>query len=171
MTWSEEDRPWSGPADDKSSWTWMLLWCFFRVAIEPGLLCSVQGKLDAIWALFRRGYDQVSLMRPQPGDHVSTGMETCLLLHSHQIFRSFFCHVSVLSHNFYCHRSRTNEVETFPRDQRDMKTITSQNNSDLVSFDTSYGGVHYCSLVFYWSCRRKCASLNFDDVISTLKPV
>uniref|UniRef100_A0A673Y5F6 ANTXR cell adhesion molecule 1c n=1 Tax=Salmo trutta TaxID=8032 RepID=A0A673Y5F6_SALTR len=32
----------------------------------------IQGKLDAIWALFRRGYDQVSLMRPQPGDHVST---------------------------------------------------------------------------------------------------
>uniref|UniRef100_A0A3Q3JSQ5 Anthrax toxin receptor 1 n=1 Tax=Monopterus albus TaxID=43700 RepID=A0A3Q3JSQ5_MONAL len=31
----------------------------------------IQGKLDAIWALFRRGYDQVSLMRPQPGDHVS----------------------------------------------------------------------------------------------------
>uniref|UniRef100_A0A3P9B3R0 Anthrax toxin receptor 1 n=2 Tax=Haplochromini TaxID=319058 RepID=A0A3P9B3R0_9CICH len=28
----------------------------------------IQGKLDAIWALFRRGYDQVSLMRPQPGD-------------------------------------------------------------------------------------------------------
>uniref|UniRef100_A0A3B3T6F2 Anthrax toxin receptor 1 n=1 Tax=Paramormyrops kingsleyae TaxID=1676925 RepID=A0A3B3T6F2_9TELE len=27
-----------------------------------------QGKLDALWALFRRGYDQVSLMRPQPGD-------------------------------------------------------------------------------------------------------
>ncbi|KAG7254965.1 hypothetical protein CRUP_017218, partial [Coryphaenoides rupestris] len=26
------------------------------------------GKLDALWALFRRGYDQVSLMRPQPGD-------------------------------------------------------------------------------------------------------
>uniref|UniRef100_A0A8C4H819 ANTXR cell adhesion molecule 1c n=1 Tax=Dicentrarchus labrax TaxID=13489 RepID=A0A8C4H819_DICLA len=32
----------------------------------------IRGKLDAIWALFRRGYDQVSLMRPQPGDHVST---------------------------------------------------------------------------------------------------
>ncbi|TNN56210.1 Anthrax toxin receptor 1 [Liparis tanakae] len=31
----------------------------------------IRGKLDAIWALFRRGYDQVSLMRPQPGDHVS----------------------------------------------------------------------------------------------------
>ncbi|XP_052347065.1 anthrax toxin receptor 1-like [Oncorhynchus keta] len=29
----------------------------------------IQGKLDAIWALFRRGYDQVSLMRPQPGEH------------------------------------------------------------------------------------------------------
>ncbi|KAA8581181.1 hypothetical protein FQN60_002762, partial [Etheostoma spectabile] len=28
----------------------------------------IQGKLDAILALFRRGYDQVSLMRPQPGD-------------------------------------------------------------------------------------------------------
>lgn len=31
----------------------------------------LQGKLDALWALFRRGYDQVSLMRPQPGDQVS----------------------------------------------------------------------------------------------------
>ncbi|KAG9346124.1 hypothetical protein JZ751_007942 [Albula glossodonta] len=28
----------------------------------------IQGKLDALWALFRRGYDQVSLMRPKPGD-------------------------------------------------------------------------------------------------------
>ncbi|XP_059422045.1 anthrax toxin receptor 1-like [Carassius carassius] len=28
----------------------------------------IQGKLDALWALFRRGYNQVSLMRPQPGD-------------------------------------------------------------------------------------------------------
>ncbi|KAJ8250738.1 hypothetical protein COCON_G00226600 [Conger conger] len=28
----------------------------------------IQGKLDALWALFRRGYDQVSLMRPLPGD-------------------------------------------------------------------------------------------------------
>lgn len=39
--------------------------CFFSI------LAFAQGKLDAIWALFRRGYDQVSLMRPQPGDHVS----------------------------------------------------------------------------------------------------
>ncbi|XP_034040065.1 anthrax toxin receptor 1 isoform X2 [Thalassophryne amazonica] len=28
----------------------------------------IKGKLDALLALFRRGYDQVSLMRPQPGD-------------------------------------------------------------------------------------------------------
>ncbi|XP_038037062.1 anthrax toxin receptor-like isoform X2 [Anas platyrhynchos] len=28
----------------------------------------IKGKLDALWALVRRGYDQVSLMRPQPGD-------------------------------------------------------------------------------------------------------
>uniref|UniRef100_A0A8C2WUX2 Anthrax toxin receptor 1 n=1 Tax=Cyclopterus lumpus TaxID=8103 RepID=A0A8C2WUX2_CYCLU len=28
----------------------------------------IQGKLDALWALFGRGYDQVSLMRPHPGD-------------------------------------------------------------------------------------------------------
>uniref|UniRef100_A0A674P3D0 Anthrax toxin receptor 1 n=1 Tax=Takifugu rubripes TaxID=31033 RepID=A0A674P3D0_TAKRU len=46
----------------------------------------IQGKLDAIWALFRRGYDQVSLMRPQPGEHVSTLMETWPFLHSHLIF-------------------------------------------------------------------------------------
>uniref|UniRef100_A0A8C2WSH1 Anthrax toxin receptor 1 n=1 Tax=Cyclopterus lumpus TaxID=8103 RepID=A0A8C2WSH1_CYCLU len=31
----------------------------------------IQGKLDALWALFGRGYDQVSLMRPHPGDEVS----------------------------------------------------------------------------------------------------
>uniref|UniRef100_A0A3B5LYI8 Anthrax toxin receptor C-terminal domain-containing protein n=1 Tax=Xiphophorus couchianus TaxID=32473 RepID=A0A3B5LYI8_9TELE len=28
----------------------------------------IKGKLDALLSLFRRGYDQVSLMRPQPGD-------------------------------------------------------------------------------------------------------
>uniref|UniRef100_A0A8C5BE19 ANTXR cell adhesion molecule 1d n=1 Tax=Gadus morhua TaxID=8049 RepID=A0A8C5BE19_GADMO len=32
----------------------------------------IKGKLDALWALFRRGYDQVSLMRPQPGDQLTT---------------------------------------------------------------------------------------------------
>uniref|UniRef100_A0A672YX64 ANTXR cell adhesion molecule 1c n=1 Tax=Sphaeramia orbicularis TaxID=375764 RepID=A0A672YX64_9TELE len=40
----------------------------------------IRGKLDAIWALFRRGYDQVSLMRPQPGDHVSTSLH--LIIHT-----------------------------------------------------------------------------------------
>ncbi|KAG2462954.1 ANTR1 protein, partial [Polypterus senegalus] len=35
----------------------------------------IQGKLDALWALFRRGYDQVSLMRPQPGDKDSDECE------------------------------------------------------------------------------------------------
>uniref|UniRef100_A0ACB8F7J5 Uncharacterized protein n=1 Tax=Sphaerodactylus townsendi TaxID=933632 RepID=A0ACB8F7J5_9SAUR len=30
----------------------------------------IKGKLDALWALVRRGYDHVSLMRPQPGDTV-----------------------------------------------------------------------------------------------------
>ncbi|OCT70300.1 hypothetical protein XELAEV_18037223mg, partial [Xenopus laevis] len=28
----------------------------------------IKGKLDALWVLLRRGYDQVSLMRPQAGD-------------------------------------------------------------------------------------------------------
>uniref|UniRef100_A0A671LT41 Anthrax toxin receptor 1-like n=1 Tax=Sinocyclocheilus anshuiensis TaxID=1608454 RepID=A0A671LT41_9TELE len=34
----------------------------------------IRGKIDAILALFRRGYDQVSLMRPQPGDHQPHGL-------------------------------------------------------------------------------------------------
>lgn len=46
-------------------------------------MCSFwvfQGKLDALWALFRRGYDQVSLMRPHPGDEVSLPVTFCLHL-------------------------------------------------------------------------------------------
>ncbi|KAI1894306.1 hypothetical protein AGOR_G00114460 [Albula goreensis] len=39
-----------------------------RPATERKWYTPIQGKLDALWALFRRGYDQVSLMRPQPGD-------------------------------------------------------------------------------------------------------
>uniref|UniRef100_A0A3Q3KT15 Anthrax toxin receptor 1 n=1 Tax=Mastacembelus armatus TaxID=205130 RepID=A0A3Q3KT15_9TELE len=46
----------------------------------------IRGKLDAIWALFRRGYDQVSLMRPQPGDHVSTSGNISFF---HIFFQSF----------------------------------------------------------------------------------
>ncbi|XP_071235881.1 anthrax toxin receptor 1-like isoform X3 [Salvelinus alpinus] len=34
----------------------------------------IQGKLDALRALCRRGYDQVSLMRPQPGDKLCVGV-------------------------------------------------------------------------------------------------
>lgn len=35
---------------------------------EPAV--SPQGRLDALWALLRRQYDRVSLMRPQQGDQV-----------------------------------------------------------------------------------------------------
>ncbi|OXB71745.1 UNVERIFIED_CONTAM: hypothetical protein H355_015187 [Colinus virginianus] len=42
----------------------------------------IKGKLDALWALVRRGYDQVSLMRPQPGDKVRC--------HKHTVM-SFLC--------------------------------------------------------------------------------
>ncbi|CAB1424802.1 unnamed protein product [Pleuronectes platessa] len=37
-------------------------------AVQRRWYTPIQGKLDALWALFRRGYDQVSLMRPHPGD-------------------------------------------------------------------------------------------------------
>ncbi|TRZ00452.1 hypothetical protein DNTS_034561 [Danionella cerebrum] len=40
-----------------------------RPAQDRKWYSPIRGKLDAILALFRRGYDQVSLMRPQPGDH------------------------------------------------------------------------------------------------------
>uniref|UniRef100_A0A8D0FIY8 ANTXR cell adhesion molecule 1 n=1 Tax=Strix occidentalis caurina TaxID=311401 RepID=A0A8D0FIY8_STROC len=40
----------------------------------------IKGKLDALWALVRRGYDQVSLMRPQPGDKVRCHKHTGMLL-------------------------------------------------------------------------------------------
>ncbi|XP_040034064.2 anthrax toxin receptor 1 [Gasterosteus aculeatus] len=39
-----------------------------RRPLQTKWYSPIQGKLDALWALFRRGYDQVSLMRPQPGD-------------------------------------------------------------------------------------------------------
>lgn len=46
-----------------SLWIYYIYICVFFLVL--------QGKLDALWALFRRGYDQVSLMRPQAGDQVS----------------------------------------------------------------------------------------------------
>uniref|UniRef100_A0A8C2WU72 ANTXR cell adhesion molecule 1d n=1 Tax=Cyclopterus lumpus TaxID=8103 RepID=A0A8C2WU72_CYCLU len=42
----------------------------------------IQGKLDALWALFGRGYDQVSLMRPHPGDEVSFTLNYKNLMHN-----------------------------------------------------------------------------------------
>ncbi|XP_029465512.1 anthrax toxin receptor-like isoform X1 [Rhinatrema bivittatum] len=39
-----------------------------KVPLERKWYTPIKGKLDALWALFRRGYDQVSLMRPQPGE-------------------------------------------------------------------------------------------------------
>ncbi|XP_076830681.1 anthrax toxin receptor 1 isoform X2 [Brachyhypopomus gauderio] len=39
-----------------------------RPVLQRRWYTPIRGKLDALWALFRRGYDQVSLMRPQPGD-------------------------------------------------------------------------------------------------------
>lgn len=52
--------------------------CIFKVMNVLVIYCFgicflffFQGKLDAVWALFRRGYDHVSLMRPLPGDQVS----------------------------------------------------------------------------------------------------
>lgn len=35
-----------------------------------GAFVLFQGKLDALWVLLRKGYDRVSVMRPQPGDTV-----------------------------------------------------------------------------------------------------
>ncbi|KAF7238652.1 Anthrax toxin receptor 1 [Varanus komodoensis] len=43
--------------------------CSLRKPPPPGeWYAPIKGKLDAIWALIRRGYDHVSLLRPQPGE-------------------------------------------------------------------------------------------------------
>lgn len=57
----------------------------------------LQGKLDALWALFRRGYDQVSLMRPQPGDQVSPPL--------HRSHISFYLHLKRDKNCTYCKRA------------------------------------------------------------------
>ncbi|KAG2469542.1 ANTR1 protein, partial [Polypterus senegalus] len=42
-----------------------------RKPLEPRKWYSpIKGKLDALWVLLRKGYDRVSVMRPQPGDEV-----------------------------------------------------------------------------------------------------
>ncbi|KAH1177655.1 hypothetical protein KIL84_011357, partial [Mauremys mutica] len=35
----------------------------------------IKGKLDALWVLLRKGYDRVSVMRPQPGDQQILGSQ------------------------------------------------------------------------------------------------
>ncbi|NXE20961.1 ANTR2 protein, partial [Ardeotis kori] len=39
-------------------------------AIQEKWYTPIKGRLDALWALLRRQYDRVSLMRPQQGDEV-----------------------------------------------------------------------------------------------------
>uniref|UniRef100_A0A671R4J4 Anthrax toxin receptor 1 n=1 Tax=Sinocyclocheilus anshuiensis TaxID=1608454 RepID=A0A671R4J4_9TELE len=46
----------------------------------------IQGKLDALWALFRRGYNQVSLMRPQPGDQLNLYISPHFSLYNSSFF-------------------------------------------------------------------------------------
>uniref|UniRef100_A0AAQ4S526 ANTXR cell adhesion molecule 1d n=1 Tax=Gasterosteus aculeatus aculeatus TaxID=481459 RepID=A0AAQ4S526_GASAC len=53
-----------------------------RRPLQTKWYSPIQGKLDALWALFRRGYDQVSLMRPQPGDEVSLALRPVSFLSS-----------------------------------------------------------------------------------------
>lgn len=48
-------------------WVWAL---HLALSITDTSLLSLQGKLDALWVLLRKGYDRVSVMRPQPGDKV-----------------------------------------------------------------------------------------------------
>uniref|UniRef100_A0A8C0GDG6 Anthrax toxin receptor n=1 Tax=Chelonoidis abingdonii TaxID=106734 RepID=A0A8C0GDG6_CHEAB len=42
----------------------------------------IKGRLDALWALLRRQYDRVSLMRPQQGDEVCVCVYVCLTVRS-----------------------------------------------------------------------------------------
>uniref|UniRef100_A0A8C2FMH3 Anthrax toxin receptor 1 n=1 Tax=Cyprinus carpio TaxID=7962 RepID=A0A8C2FMH3_CYPCA len=49
-----------------------------RKPISPQKWYSpIKGKLDALWVWLRRGYDRVSVMRPQPGEKV---INTCIYL-------------------------------------------------------------------------------------------
>lgn len=75
--WTRESRPvttallWSVVHMTEEAWK-------VHVSAGPrsGFRCNLdafvlfQGKLDALWVLLRKGYDRVSVMRPQPGDTV-----------------------------------------------------------------------------------------------------
>lgn len=53
--------------------------CFFDLDFHVfGVCANVQGKLDALWVLLKKGYDRVSIMRPQPGDKVRLFIVYCI---------------------------------------------------------------------------------------------
>lgn len=63
---------------------------FFLNLVLPVLLRFHQGRLDAMWALLRRQYDRVSLMRPTSEDKVSQQRqrEVCVAPLSSVMFRN-----------------------------------------------------------------------------------
>uniref|UniRef100_A0AAY4BP36 Anthrax toxin receptor 1 n=1 Tax=Denticeps clupeoides TaxID=299321 RepID=A0AAY4BP36_9TELE len=58
----------------------------------------IKGKLDALWVLLRKGYDRVSVMRPQPGDRVISS-RTPSVQHPHRKFdlNSSFAALKIIS--------------------------------------------------------------------------
>lgn len=68
-----------------------LIWSGFISNL--GAFVLFQGKLDALWVLLRKGYDRVSVMRPQPGDTVGVlspngHKYTYTPTHAHTVFSS-----------------------------------------------------------------------------------
>uniref|UniRef100_A0A8C1S6S0 ANTXR cell adhesion molecule 1d n=1 Tax=Cyprinus carpio TaxID=7962 RepID=A0A8C1S6S0_CYPCA len=63
----------------------------------------IQGKLDALWALFRRGYDQVSLMRPQPGDQHSLSFSCAFCKRCPSVSELCSLHPALFHQHKLCH--------------------------------------------------------------------
>uniref|UniRef100_A0A672PWB1 Anthrax toxin receptor 1 n=1 Tax=Sinocyclocheilus grahami TaxID=75366 RepID=A0A672PWB1_SINGR len=63
----------------------------------------IQGKLDALWALFRRGYDQVSLMRPQPGDQHSLSFSCAFCKRRPSVSEPCSLHPALFHQHKLCH--------------------------------------------------------------------
>lgn len=59
-------------------------------------LCDAQGKLDALWALLKKGYDRVSIMRPQPGDKVKNLRFYCNTYSTHSTLKTSKCHPDII---------------------------------------------------------------------------
>uniref|UniRef100_A0A8C5CY06 ANTXR cell adhesion molecule 1d n=1 Tax=Gadus morhua TaxID=8049 RepID=A0A8C5CY06_GADMO len=72
----------------------------------------IKGKLDALWALFRRGYDQVSLMRPQPGDQTHTQKHTHPHTHAHTC-TYIHTHIQTHAHTHTCHAQTQAHTHSF----------------------------------------------------------